>query len=60
LTVLEVKTSIKGMQNGLLRQSPCKDRGGDPMHTVVAILMCSLLWLCPVMVEAGTPGTTGE
>jgi peptidoglycan hydrolase-like protein with peptidoglycan-binding domain len=30
------------------------------MHTVVAVLMCSLLWLCPVMVEAGTPGTTGE
>jgi hypothetical protein len=30
------------------------------MHTVVAVLMCSLLRLCPVMVEAGTPGTTGE
>jgi peptidoglycan hydrolase-like protein with peptidoglycan-binding domain len=26
------------------------------MHTVVAILMCSLLWLCPVIVEAGTTG----
>jgi peptidoglycan hydrolase-like protein with peptidoglycan-binding domain len=26
------------------------------MHTVVAVLMCSLLWLCPVMVEAGTTG----
>jgi peptidoglycan hydrolase-like protein with peptidoglycan-binding domain len=26
------------------------------MHTVVVVLMCSLLWLCPVMVEAGTTG----
>jgi peptidoglycan hydrolase-like protein with peptidoglycan-binding domain len=30
------------------------------MHTFVAVLMGSLLWLCPVLVEAGTAGTTGE
>ena len=30
------------------------------MHTLVAVLMGSLLWLCPVLVEAGTAGTTGE
>ena len=30
------------------------------MHTFVAVLMCSVLWLCPLMVEAGTAGTTGE
>jgi peptidoglycan hydrolase-like protein with peptidoglycan-binding domain len=30
------------------------------MHTLVAVLMCSLLWLCPVIGEAGTPGTPGE
>jgi peptidoglycan hydrolase-like protein with peptidoglycan-binding domain len=24
------------------------------MHAVVVVLMCSLLWLCPLMVEAGT------
>ena len=30
------------------------------MPTVVAVLMCSMLWLCPVLVEAGTAGTTGE
>ncbi len=27
------------------------------MHTFVAILMCSVLWLGPVLVEAGTAGT---
>jgi peptidoglycan hydrolase-like protein with peptidoglycan-binding domain len=26
------------------------------MHAFVAILMCSVLWLCPIMVEAGTTG----
>jgi peptidoglycan hydrolase-like protein with peptidoglycan-binding domain len=26
------------------------------MHACVAVLMCSLLWLCPLMVEAGTTG----
>jgi peptidoglycan hydrolase-like protein with peptidoglycan-binding domain len=26
------------------------------MHTLVAVLMCSVLWLCPIMVEAGTAG----
>jgi peptidoglycan hydrolase-like protein with peptidoglycan-binding domain len=26
------------------------------MSTFVAVLMCSLLWLCPVMGEAGTTG----
>ena len=30
------------------------------MHAFVAVLMCSVLWLCPIMIEAGTPGTTGE
>ena len=24
------------------------------MHALVAVLMCSVLWLCPIMVEAGT------
>jgi peptidoglycan hydrolase-like protein with peptidoglycan-binding domain len=27
------------------------------MHTFVALLMCSVLWLGPVLVEAGTAGT---
>jgi hypothetical protein len=26
------------------------------MYMVVAVLIVSLLWLCPVMGEAGTPG----
>ncbi len=26
------------------------------MHACVAVLMCSLLWLCPLIVEAGTTG----
>ena len=26
------------------------------MHTVVVVFMCSVLWLCPIMVEAGTAG----
>jgi hypothetical protein len=26
------------------------------MHAFVAVLMCSVLWLCPLMVEAGTTG----
>ena len=26
------------------------------MHAFVAVLMCSVLWLCPIMVEAGTTG----
>jgi peptidoglycan hydrolase-like protein with peptidoglycan-binding domain len=26
------------------------------MYALVAVLMCSLLWVCPVMVEAGTTG----
>jgi peptidoglycan hydrolase-like protein with peptidoglycan-binding domain len=30
------------------------------MHAFVAVLMCSVLWLCPIMVEAGTAGKTGE
>ena len=30
------------------------------MHTFVAVLMCSVLWLCPILGEAGTAGTTGE
>jgi hypothetical protein len=30
------------------------------MHTWVAVLIVSYLWVCPVLVEAGTAGTTGE
>ena len=30
------------------------------MHAFVAVLMCSVLWLCPILGEAGTAGTTGE
>ena len=30
------------------------------MHAFVAVLMSSVLWLCPIMVEAGTAGKTGE
>jgi peptidoglycan hydrolase-like protein with peptidoglycan-binding domain len=30
------------------------------MRAFVAMLMGSVLWLCPIMVEAGTAGTTGE
>jgi peptidoglycan hydrolase-like protein with peptidoglycan-binding domain len=30
------------------------------MSTFMAVLIVSVLWLCPLMVEAGTPGTTGE
>jgi peptidoglycan hydrolase-like protein with peptidoglycan-binding domain len=26
------------------------------VYALVAVLMCSVLWLCPVMVEAGTTG----
>jgi membrane-bound lytic murein transglycosylase B len=27
------------------------------MHMLVAVLIVSVLWLCPMMAEAGTPGT---
>ena len=30
------------------------------MHAFVAVLVCSVLWLCPIMIEAGTAGATGE
>jgi peptidoglycan hydrolase-like protein with peptidoglycan-binding domain len=30
------------------------------MHMLVTVLMVSVLWLCPMMTEAGTAGTTGE
>ena len=30
------------------------------MRAFVAVLMGSALWLCPLLVEAGTAGTTGE
>lgn len=30
------------------------------MHILVTVLMVSVLWLCPMMSEAGTAGTTGE
>ena len=29
------------------------------MHTWVAVLIVSVLWLSPIMIEAGTAGTTG-
>jgi peptidoglycan hydrolase-like protein with peptidoglycan-binding domain len=29
------------------------------MHAFVAVLICSVLWLCPIMVGAGTAGTMG-
>lgn len=30
------------------------------MRMFVAVLIVSVLWLCPIGIEAGTPGTTGE
>jgi peptidoglycan hydrolase-like protein with peptidoglycan-binding domain len=30
------------------------------MHRFVAVLIVSVLWLCPLMIEAGTAGTPGE
>jgi peptidoglycan hydrolase-like protein with peptidoglycan-binding domain len=30
------------------------------MHTLMAMLIVSVLWLCPILGEAGTAGTTGE
>jgi peptidoglycan hydrolase-like protein with peptidoglycan-binding domain len=30
------------------------------MRAFMAVLIGSVLWLCPIMVEAGTAGTTGE
>jgi hypothetical protein len=30
------------------------------MHRLMAVLIVSVLWLCPLMIEAGTAGTTGE
>ncbi len=30
------------------------------MYAFVAVLMCSVLWLCPILVEAGTAGKAGE
>jgi peptidoglycan hydrolase-like protein with peptidoglycan-binding domain len=30
------------------------------MRTWMAVLMCSVLGLCPVMIEVGTAGTTGQ
>jgi hypothetical protein len=27
------------------------------MHILVAVLIVTVLWVCPVMAEAGTPGT---
>jgi peptidoglycan hydrolase-like protein with peptidoglycan-binding domain len=30
------------------------------MHTFVVMLMCSVLWLGPILVETGTAGTTGQ
>jgi peptidoglycan hydrolase-like protein with peptidoglycan-binding domain len=30
------------------------------MYTLMVVLIVSVLWLCPIGIEAGTPGTTGE
>jgi peptidoglycan hydrolase-like protein with peptidoglycan-binding domain len=30
------------------------------MYTWVAVLVCSMLWLCPMVVEAGMAGAIGE
>ena len=30
------------------------------MHILVTVLIVSVLWLCPILAEAGTAGTTGE
>jgi peptidoglycan hydrolase-like protein with peptidoglycan-binding domain len=30
------------------------------MYRLVTVLMVSMLWLCPVMIEAGTAGTAGQ
>jgi peptidoglycan hydrolase-like protein with peptidoglycan-binding domain len=30
------------------------------MHAFMAVLMCSVLWLCPIMIQVSTAGTTGE
>ena len=30
------------------------------MHILVTVLIVSVLWLCPILGEAGTAGTTGE
>jgi peptidoglycan hydrolase-like protein with peptidoglycan-binding domain len=30
------------------------------MHILMTMLIVSVLWLCPMMTEAGTAGTTGE
>jgi peptidoglycan hydrolase-like protein with peptidoglycan-binding domain len=30
------------------------------MHLLVTMFMVGVLWLCPIMIEAGTAGTTGE
>jgi peptidoglycan hydrolase-like protein with peptidoglycan-binding domain len=30
------------------------------MHMLITMLLVSVLWLCPLMTEAGTAGTTGE
>jgi peptidoglycan hydrolase-like protein with peptidoglycan-binding domain len=30
------------------------------MHMLMTMLLVSVLWLCPLMTEVGTAGTTGE
>jgi peptidoglycan hydrolase-like protein with peptidoglycan-binding domain len=30
------------------------------MHTFVTAFIVGALWLCPLVIEAGTPGTTGQ
>ena len=30
------------------------------MHMLVTVLIVGVLWLCPIMIQVGTAGTTGE
>src|SRR5687768_11442314 len=34
----------------------CEGRGGDSMHTWAAVLLVSILSVCPMMAEAGAAG----
>jgi hypothetical protein len=36
-----------------------EERGGDPMHTGLVVLIVSVLGLGPGLLETGTAGTTG-
>jgi hypothetical protein len=47
---------VSGGKNAHLGEHTDKGRGGDPMHMWVAVLIISVLSVCPMMVEAGTTG----